>query len=341
MQRTDIHGYGSCGRWSLVAATLTSLLVLATAVSAAATITVGQLFPPESSCGDETYLQTGVASGTSYTVPAEGVITSWSFFTSDIAVPVLKLKVARPVALDVFSIVGESSAGVQVPDRVNTFPADIPVGTGDVIGIYAKGGGACATVTHAGGDTFVRDEGDPLPEMAAVFIPSNEANDGKLPVEVTVAVPPSPTPPGPTPTPPAPPPPSVTRTAQSNAVWREGAKLPRISRRRRPPIGSTFSFALNEQATIRFAFARWVVGRSVGGKCVAKTSRNTRDKRCTHTVIAGSLWFTGHAGTNSVLFQGRVSSSNLLKPGRYSLAITATSSAGTSTHVGLAFEIVR
>jgi hypothetical protein len=45
-------------------------------------------------------------------------------------------------------------------------------------------------------------------------------------------------------------------------------------------------------------------------------------------VTAGRLIFTGHSGTNKVAFQGRISPVKKLKPGHYTLVITATNSAG-------------
>ena len=56
----------------------------------------------------------------------------------------------------------------------------------------------------------------------------------------------------------------------------------------------------------------------------------------------GTLSFPGHDGTNSVLFMGRVSRTEKLKPGRYTLVITATNTAGQkSAPRKLGFTIVR
>ena len=58
--------------------------------------------------------------------------------------------------------------------------------------------------------------------------------------------------------------------------------------------------------------------------------------------MLGTLSFMGHNGTNKVVFQGRISRSKKLKPGLYTLIITATNSAGArSTPVTLRFTIVR
>jgi hypothetical protein len=99
-----------------------------------------------------------------------------------------------------------------------------------------------------------------------------------------------------------------------------GNRLATVSRAK-TPIGKTFSFSLNDQATVTFSFTRRVSGR---------------------TVTAGKLTFAGHAGTNKVAFQGRVSAKKKLKPGRYTLVITAADSAGTrSAPKSLSFTIVK
>jgi hypothetical protein len=137
--------------------------------------------------------------------------------------------------------------------------------------------------------------------------------------------------------------PRISGARQSASRWREGGKLAHISRHKtRLPIGSTFSFSLNEQASVSFAFTHQVSGRKVGRTCIAKTRRNARRKRCTRTVTAGTLSFTAHGGINRVVFQGRISLSKRLAPGRYTLVIAARNAAGQgSTPVRLSFTIVR
>jgi hypothetical protein len=117
-----------------------------------------------------------------------------------------------------------------------------------------------------------------------------------------------------------PPRPEVQNARQTATRWREGNRLAATSRAK-TPTGTTFSFSLNEQATVAFSFTQRVRG---------------------HTVTAGGLTFTGHSGTNKVKFQGRISSAKKLKPGRYTLAITATDSAGVhSAPSSLSFTIVK
>ncbi len=127
-------------------------------------------------------------------------------------------------------------------------------------------------------------------------------------------------------------PPSVTSVRQSNTKWRRGNKLAKISKKpkRPPPIGTIFSFALNEPAKVSFAFNQKVGGRKVKGKCVAQTKKNRRKPSCRRTVTQGTLSFAGHTGINKVAFQGRVSASRKLAPGSYTLVIIAVNAAGQS-----------
>ncbi len=136
--------------------------------------------------------------------------------------------------------------------------------------------------------------------------------------------------------------PAVTNLRQSASRWREGGALAKISRKRRPPVGTTFSFRLNKAATVRLAFTQRVAGRRVKGKCVAQTKRNRKKPRCTRTVTVGTLSFRGRAGTNKVRFQGRLSRRKRLKPGRYTLTVTARDSTGLqSAPRSVSFTIVK
>ena len=140
----------------------------------------------------------------------------------------------------------------------------------------------------------------------------------------------------------APPVPTVANAAQSNSTWSEGNKLATLSRKKKPPVGTTFSFILNEQARVSFAFSQQVGGRKVKGKCVAQTKKNRRKPSCKRTVTRGTLSFTGHGGTNKVSFQGRISASKKLPLGRYKLVIFATNAAGQrSSPKSLSFTIVK
>jgi hypothetical protein len=138
-------------------------------------------------------------------------------------------------------------------------------------------------------------------------------------------------------------PPVLTDTSQSNRSWREGTLLASISRKHKlPPLGTTFSFALNEQADVSFAFTGQLGGRTVRGQCIAHTKHNRRKHACKRTVTQGLLSFVGHGGTNKVSFQGQISDAKKLPPGKYTLVITATNSAGQhSAPARLSFTILK
>ncbi len=126
-----------------------------------------------------------------------------------------------------------------------------------------------------------------------------------------------------------------------------GRELARISARHKhskhkPPVGTTVKFTLNEPATVSFSFTQRVSGRKAGRKCVAETHKNHRRKACQRTVTAGTLTFAGQSGTNKVAFQGPISRHKKLRPGRYTLVITATNTAGQkSAPRKLSFTIVK
>jgi len=137
--------------------------------------------------------------------------------------------------------------------------------------------------------------------------------------------------------------PRLTNVAQSHRRWREGTHLARFARKRKPPVGTTFTFTLNEQATVSFSFSRSVSGgRKVAHKCVAKSRANSKRKACRRTIAAGTLTFTGHQGVDRVVFDGRVSKTRKLTPGTYTLTIIATNAARLrSAPVKLTFTIVK
>jgi hypothetical protein len=137
--------------------------------------------------------------------------------------------------------------------------------------------------------------------------------------------------------------PVLTNVGESNRRWRDGTRLASFARKaKRPPTGTTFSFMLNQAASVSFSFTQSVGGRKVKGKCVAQTKKNRHQHACKRTVTRGALSFAAHAGTNRAVFQGRISHALKLKPGNYTLVITAKNPAGQrSAPARLSFTIVR
>lgn len=146
------------------------------------------------------------------------------------------------------------------------------------------------------------------------------------------------------------PPPSTTPTApvlshvgQSARRWQEGNARPRISRVRPAlPTGTTFSLSLDQSARVVLTFRRSLPGRRGRHGCVAVTRSNRHRARCTRTVTAGAVSFTGHSGVNRVRFQGRLSNGRRLPVGSYTLVITAVNASGLRARPQtLRFAIVR
>jgi uncharacterized delta-60 repeat protein len=138
--------------------------------------------------------------------------------------------------------------------------------------------------------------------------------------------------------------PVITSAVQSHSVWREGSKLASLARarRHRAPLGTTFSFKLDQAATVRLAFSQAASGRRVNGRCVAPTAKNRRRHACQRTLTRGVLVLSGHAGLNKIAFQGRITRSKKLPLGRYTVLLSASNGARQRSAVrALRFRIVR
>jgi hypothetical protein len=100
-------------------------------------------------------------------------------------------------------------------------------------------------------------------------------------------------------------------------------------------VGTTFSFALNQPATVRLAFTQQASGRVVSvtghSECVAQTKHNRQGRSCVRTVTAAGLSLTAPSGPDKIGFAGRVTPTHKLCPGSYTVTITATNAAGASS----------
>ncbi len=230
------------------------------------------------------------------------------------------------------SIPAEGAAGQPVtfsvsPLDVWSIPGETSWSFGD--GASASGTSVTHTYTTAGTYEVTLHSADTLGNVTSTT--------GKVTIEsasaTTLALTPTPaaltpTPAAPTPTPAVP---TIAAADQSASILRYIGKR---------PVGITFSVALNEQATVSFSFVQRTIGRMVSDRCVAETSRNAGREVCERGSVAGVFSFAGHRGTNRVVFEGRISHSKKLKPGRYTLVITATNAAGQhSSPKSLSFTV--
>jgi hypothetical protein len=110
-------------------------------------------------------------------------------------------------------------------------------------------------------------------------------------------------------------PPVISHVKQTHRRWRLGSAAARFAAAT-APVGTTFSFRLNETALVTFAFSQ---GKRVRGR----------------------LSFAGHKGKHRLNFDGVLSRGKSLRAGRYVLTISATSAAGLKSKARkLRFTIV-
>lgn len=226
---------------------------------------------------------------------------------------------------------GGGGGGQGASDMFNGAPATEPGG----------GGGGGSSLVPAGGSLATNSMFLPSPPVVTISYDVAAGAPG-APPPGTILPPGSPGSPGGTSVPPGVARVTLTGVSQSHARWRRGTKLPKvamIAQVRKPPVATAFRFRLSGAAAMRFAFTQTLPSRSVGGRCMAQTAKNRLKRRCWRLVTAGSFRFSAGVGAYSVRFQGRISRSKTLKPGTYTLIITATNTSG-STSARLRFTIV-
>ena len=139
--------------------------------------------------------------------------------------------------------------------------------------------------------------------------------------------------------------PALAGLSESHVRWAEGNTRATLSRKRKPrrtPVGTTFTFSVNTAGRVQLVFDHRVRGRRVKGRCVAQTKRSRRKRACARTVTAGSFGLPDHTGVNHVHFAGLLPNGHKLRPGTYTLVLTATNSVGQkSAPRRLSFTIVK
>ena len=132
-----------------------AVLILSFAPAAHASTLLGQTSASSLGCIPNDAAQTAVGGGPDYTVPYDGVLTSWSYYNVDgtPAGSALHLKVWRPVSGSTYQIVAAPDDQPVAPG-LNTFGIRVPVQQGDVLGYHADNLSPCFFNTADPGDSF-------------------------------------------------------------------------------------------------------------------------------------------------------------------------------------------
>jgi hypothetical protein len=115
---------------------VTAVAGLGLAASAQGATVIGQTAPPSNCSGGDFGGQVQFIGG-NYTVPFDGTITSWSAASDETGLQT-KLLVLRPVSGTTFNVVAKSDFGTFTSTGVQTFPAQIAVHAGEVIGDWGQ-----------------------------------------------------------------------------------------------------------------------------------------------------------------------------------------------------------
>jgi hypothetical protein len=330
---------------ALAAGTVGVMVALAVGSPGAAgsqTVTLGSTSgtPTRNICAGSincTYVPFSNLSTPELQVPFGGTVTRFSVNAGSTGGKV-ELRVLRPAGGSQYIGAGTSPGETLTTTGVNKFNVSLPVKAGDVLGLDNDSSAVMFDISSATPVTYYYE----LPSLAdgTTAAPNRTQKGDRLLLSAEVQQSPGSTNSNTTGTMTQPTTLILANVGESHARWREGSALPKLASAPKPPVGTTFRFTLNELARVRFAFTQRLPGRRVNGRCVAPTSANVGRPACTRTLTAGAFSFAATAGAHRVRFQGRISKHKKLKPGRYTLIITATNPAGQRASSRLTFTIV-
>jgi DNA-binding beta-propeller fold protein YncE len=103
--------------------------------------------------------------------------------------------------------------------------------------------------------------------------------------------------------------------------------------------GTTFTFSLDEPASVTVQIQRKAPGRRVRHVCKRSSKKLHRKPRCTLYSSLATLTRTGHAGANKLPFTARIQG-RALKPGHYRALFSAANAVGSSPSETITFTVV-
>ncbi len=116
--------------------------------------------------------------------------------------------------------------------------------------------------------------------------------------------------------------PQIAGLREAASHWRAHG-----SKRTRLPVGTIFSFSLDQSATVTLRFTRASSGRRKSGRCVVASSAPSGSPRCALSVGAGNFSIDAQRGSNAIGFNGRTST-GALGAGSYTVTLTAVGLSG-------------
>lgn len=128
------------------------------------------------------YVQTGVGGAPSYTIPADGVITSWSTLGWTGQTGGLAMKVVLPVSASIFKVTGTSAVETVTPNVLNQFRTRVSVSAGDRIALFASGSTFSYCAFGAGASDQIRfsPTGQPEPAIGTEVVTTSPFSQYRL-----------------------------------------------------------------------------------------------------------------------------------------------------------------
>src|SRR3984957_2315038 len=129
--------------------------------------------------------------------------------------------------------------------------------------------------------------------------------------------------------------PKLTNLKLSPSSFHRGkhvSTLTKAKAKKKAATATTISFDLSEAATVTLSFQQSRSGVTVGKRCVAKSKRRAKGRRCSlWTPVRGGVTQAGHAGLDKIRFEGVLDADKPLATGTYRLSLKATNPAGSAT----------